>query len=54
MDININKFLFKDVLTVKGVGKKLKKYLKKKNIEKLKTCYLIYLTGSLTDQKFLA
>jgi len=27
MDININKFLFKDVLTVKGVGKKLKKYL---------------------------
>ena len=36
MDININKFLFKDVLTVKGVGKKLKKYLKKKNIEKVK------------------
>ena len=36
MDNNNNKFLFNDVSTIKGVGKKLKKYLKKKNIDKVK------------------
>ncbi len=36
MENNINNFLFKDISTIKGVGKKLKLYLKKKNIEKVK------------------
>ena len=36
MNNNNNNFLFKDISTIKGVGKKLKKYLKKKNIEKVK------------------
>ncbi len=34
--INKNNFLFNDVSTLKGVGKKLKKYLKNKKIEKIK------------------
>ena len=34
--MNNNNFLFKDISSVKGVGNKLKKYLKKKNIETVK------------------
>ena len=35
-NINKNSFLFKDVATLKGVGKRLEKYLKSKKIEKVK------------------
>ena len=35
-NINKNNFLFKDISTLKGVGIKLKKYLKNKKIEKVK------------------
>ena len=34
--MNNNNFLFNDISTIKGVGKKTKNYLKKKNIEKVK------------------
>ena len=33
---NNNNFLFKDISSIKGVGQKIKKYLKRKNIEKVK------------------
>ena len=35
-NINKNNFLFQEISTLKGVGKKLKKYLKNKKIEKIK------------------
>ncbi len=35
-NINKNSFLFKDITTLKGVGKRLEKYLKNKKIEKVK------------------
>ena len=35
-NINKNSFLFEDITTLKGVGKKLEKYLKNKKIEKVK------------------
>ena len=34
--MNNNNFLFDDISSIKGVGKKIKNYLKKKNIEKVK------------------
>jgi len=46
---NGNTFLFKDISTIKGVGKKLKKYLKKKNIEKVKDL-LFDLPYEITDR----
>jgi len=46
---NDNAFLFKDISTVKGVGQKLKKYLKKKNIEKVKDL-LFDLPYEVTDR----
>ena len=36
MNNNNNDFLYKDISTLKGVGIKLKKYLKKKRIDKVK------------------
>ena len=36
MNINKNSFLFEDIASLKGVGTKIKKYLQKKNIEKIK------------------
>ena len=35
-NINKNSFLFEDITTLKGVGKRLEKYLKNKKIEKVK------------------
>ena len=35
-NINKNSFLFQDISSIKGVGKKLEKYLKNKKIEKIK------------------
>ena len=35
-NINKNNFLFNDISSLKGVGPKLKKYLKNKKIEKIK------------------
>ena len=35
-NINKNIFLFQEISSLKGVGKKLKKYLKNKKIEKIK------------------
>ena len=49
MNSNINAFIFKDISTLKGVGKKLKKYLKKKYIEKVKDL-LLDLPYSITDR----
>ena len=36
MNNNNNAFLYKDISSLKGVGSKLRFYLKKKNIEKIK------------------
>ena len=49
VNINNNNFLFKDVSSLKGVGEKLKKYLKKKNIEKVKDI-LLDLPYDITDR----
>ena len=46
---NSNTFLFRDISTIKGVGQKLKKYLKKKNIEKVKDL-LFDLPYEITDR----
>ena len=46
---NDNTFLFSDISTTKGVGQKLKKYLKKKNIEKVKDL-LFDLPYEITDR----
>ena len=46
---NDNTFLFSDISTIKGVGQKLKKYLKKKNIEKVKDL-LFDLPYEITDR----
>ena len=35
-NINKNSFLFEDITTLKGIGKRLEKYLKNKKIEKVK------------------
>ena len=53
-NINKNSFLFEDITTLKGVGKRLEKYLKNKKIEKLKTYFLTFLMRLLIDQKLLA
>jgi len=49
MNNNSNTFLFKDVSTIKGVGQKLKKYLRKKNIDKVKDL-LFDLPYEVTDR----
>ena len=49
MNNNSNTFLFKDVSTIKGVGQKLKKYLKRKNIDKVKDL-LFDLPYEITDR----
>jgi len=49
MNNNSNNFLFKDISTIKGVGQKLKKYLKKKNIDKVKDL-LFDLPYEVTDR----
>ena len=36
VNLNKNNFLFEDVASIKGVGNKLKRYLKNKKIEKVK------------------
>ena len=36
MNNNNNNFLYEDISTLKGVGSKLKKYLKRKKIDKVK------------------
>ena len=45
----IDDFLFKDVSAIKGVGQKLKKYLRKKNIDKVKDL-LFDLPYGVTDR----
>ena len=47
--MNNNNFLFEDISTIKGVGLKLKKYLKRKNIEKVKDL-LFDLPYEITDR----
>ena len=49
MNNSSNAFLFKDISSIKGVGRKLKKYLKKKNIEKIKDL-LFDLPHEVTDR----
>ena len=49
MNNNNNTFLFEDISTIKGVGQKLKKYLKKKNIDKVKDL-LFDLPYEVTDR----
>jgi len=49
MNNNSNTFLFEDIATIKGVGQKLKKYLKKKNIDKVKDL-LFDLPYEVTDR----
>ena len=49
MNNNSNTFLFKDISSIKGVGQKLKKYLKKKNIDKVKDL-LFDLPYEVTDR----
>ncbi len=49
MENNINSFLFEDISSTRGVGKKLKLYLKKKNIEKVKDL-LFDLPYEITDR----
>ncbi len=49
MNNNSNTFLFKDISSIKGVGQKLKKYLKKKNIDKVKDL-LFDLPYEITDR----
>ncbi len=49
MNNNSNAFLFKDISTIKGVGLKLKNYLKKKNIDKVKDL-LLDLPYEVTDR----
>ena len=39
MNNNSNNFLFNDVSSIKGVGKKTKIYFKKKNIDKIKDLF---------------
>ncbi len=47
--MNNNNFLFEDISSIKGVGLKLKKYLKRKNIEKVKDL-LFDLPYEITDR----
>ena len=42
MNNNNNDFLYKDISTLKGVGTKLKKYLKKKESTKSGIYFLIF------------
>ena len=49
MNNNSNNFLFNDISSIKGVGIKLKKYLKKKNIERVKDL-LFDLPYDVTDR----
>jgi len=48
-----NNFLFNKVTVLKGVGKKIAKYLKNKKIEKLMTYYGAYPTPTQIDQILL-
>ena len=48
-NLNKNNFLFNNISSVKGVGLKLKKYLKNKKIEKVKDL-LLDLPYEVTDR----
>ena len=39
-NLNKNSFLFKDISSIKGVGKTLEKYLKNKKVDKVKDLLL--------------
>ena len=47
--LNKNSFLFKDISSIKGVGKTLKKYLKNKKVDKVKDL-LLDLPYEVTDR----
>ena len=44
-----NDFLFKDIISLRGIGKKLSQYLKKKKLKKSMIYCGIYLTHILTE-----
>ena len=46
-------FIFEEVSKLKGVGEQLSKYLKKKELKKLKIFYLIYLIQKQIDRNYL-